>query len=142
MVAPGTRRRVQARAKLRALSIVETALGGERSQPTDGQLNKVLSHVSSGKDWKEIFPGIASLELASDEGDYTVSLRLGKREGEPVRLVPEGTPGAMVVAVKRVDELGFYNMGLRQLASHVGLSGPRTLAVVQEPGLSQVFTPR
>jgi len=49
-----------------------------------------------------------------------------------VQLVPEGTPGASVVAVKRVNELGYYNLGLKQLAQHVELTMPRTLAVIKE----------
>jgi hypothetical protein len=36
-----------------------------------------------------------------------------------------------VVALKRVDELGFYNLGRDQLAEKVGLSGPKTTAVIR-----------
>ena len=35
-----------------------------------------------------------------------------------------------MVAVKRVDELGFYSLGAKQLAEKVGLSMPRTGAVL------------
>ena len=46
-------------------------------------------------------------------------------------MVPEGTPGATVVAVKRVDELGFYSLGRDQLAAQVGLSKWHTTAMIQ-----------
>ena len=36
-----------------------------------------------------------------------------------------------MVAVKRVDELGFYNLGRDQLAEKVGLSGPKTTAAIR-----------
>jgi hypothetical protein len=45
--------------------------------------------------------------------------------------VPEGTPGASVVAIKRVDDLGFYNLGRDQVAAKVGLSGPMVTALVR-----------
>jgi hypothetical protein len=48
-----------------------------------------------------------------------------------VQLVPEGTPGAAIVAVKRVEELGFYNLGRDQLADKVGLTGPKTTAMIR-----------
>ena len=48
----------------------------------------------------------------------------------PVRLVPEGTPGAAVVAVKRVNELDFYSLGAKQLAEKIGLTLPKTVAIV------------
>ena len=41
------------------------------------------------------------------------------------------TPGAAVVAVKRVDELSFYNLGLNKLAEHLGLTPPKTLSVIR-----------
>ena len=49
----------------------------------------------------------------------------------PIQLVKEGTPGATVVAVKRVDELGFYTLGRDDLAKKIGLSGPKTTAVIR-----------
>jgi hypothetical protein len=66
-----------------------------------------------------------------------LSLRLSKKEGIPIQLVPEGTPGASIVAVKRVDELGFYNLGAKQVAEKVNLTMPRTIAVVDHLGIRQ-----
>lgn len=75
------------------------------------------------------------MRLDTEGSGLNVSLRITKKEGEAVHLVPEGTPGATVVAVKRVNELGYYNMGLKQLAENIGLSMPKTLVVVDELGL-------
>lgn len=49
--------------------------------------------------------------------------------------MPEGTPGAAVVAVKRVDELGFYNLGAKELADKLGISMNKAIAVVDHLGL-------
>ena len=46
--------------------------------------------------------------------------------------MPEGTPGATVVAVKRVSELSYYSLGLHQLANKVGLTPPKCLAAIKE----------
>lgn len=48
----------------------------------------------------------------------------------PIQLVPEGTPGASVVAVKRVNELDYYSLGAKQLAGTVGLTVNKLVAVV------------
>ena len=48
-----------------------------------------------------------------------------------MQLVKEGTPGAQVVALKRINELDFYNLGRDDLATHVGLTGPKTTAVIR-----------
>lgn len=42
---------------------------------------------------------------------------------------------AAVVAIKRVDELGFYNLGLTQLAEKVGLTGTKTNALIRHLNL-------
>lgn len=131
LVAPGSRKRLQARAKVRALAIIESSLRGERSQPGKGDLDKILAAVRSKTRWQDVFPGVSSLQLDTKGTGLSVSLKITKSEGEAVRLVPEGTPGATVIAVKRVNELGWYSLNLSALAEKVGLSGPRTLALVK-----------
>lgn len=131
LVKPGARKNIQAREKLRSLAIVEASLGGVRSQPSESELGKMLKEVRTGKTWKEVFPGIASLQLSSEGTGLSFSVKLTKNEGEPVRLVPEGTPGATLVAIKRVNELGFYSLGLKDLASKLGLGTGKTLALVR-----------
>jgi hypothetical protein len=60
-----------------------------------------------------------------------VSLRITKSKGEPIHLVPEGTPGATIVGVKRVNELGFYSLNLTALANKINMTMPKTLAIVR-----------
>jgi hypothetical protein len=135
LIAPRSRKRLQARAKLRSLAIIESSLQGERSQPSKGELDRLLKQVAANKSWQDVFPGVATLNLDTSGSGLSVSLRITKSKGEPVTLVPEGTPGATLIAVRRVNELGFYSLGLMQLAQHLELSPPRTLAVVKELGL-------
>lgn len=131
LVKPGSRKRLQARAKLRSLAIIEASLRGVRSQPSKAELDGYLKKAAGGKKWQKIFPGVASLRLDTDGTGLSVSIRLTKSEGEPVQLVPEGTPGATVVAVKRVDELGFYSLGLRDVANKLSITVPKALALVR-----------
>jgi len=105
LVRPGSRRRLQARAKLRSLAVVEASLRGERSQPTDGELNKLIREIQGNRRWRTLFPGVATLRLDTENTAGSISIRLTKKEGEAVHLVREGTPGATVVAVRRVNEL-------------------------------------
>jgi len=132
MIAPRSRKRLLARAKIRSLAIIEASLQGERSQPSKSELDRLLREVSSNKSWQDVFPGVATLNLDTSGTGLSVSLRITKKKGEPVTLVPEGTPGATLIAVKRVNELSFYSLGLNQLAEHLDLTAPKTLAIVKE----------
>lgn len=128
---PGSRRRIEATAKLRALAIVEGAVQGEKLQPSQSELQKLAREVTQEKRWNQIFPGVASVNITQQGYGPSISLRITKKEGIPVRLVREDIPGAAVVGVKRVDELGFYHLGRDQLAQKVGLTGPKTTAVIR-----------
>ena len=127
---PKARRRIEATAKMRALAILEAAVSGHRVQPPQFELEKLADQVQAGTSWDQLFPGVASLQLTSRGHGPSLDLRISKKEGIPVQVVPEGTPGA-TVAIKRVDELGFYNLSSSQLAKHLGLSGPRTVALIR-----------
>lgn len=127
---PGHRRRIEAMARLRPLAILDTTIRGEKDQPSNLQLRRLGKDLLAGENWSEVFKGVAAVEIAANGTGPSLSLRLSKKGDIPIQLVPEGTPGASVVAVKRVDELGFYNLGAKQLAEKVGLTMPKAVAVV------------
>jgi hypothetical protein len=131
LLRPGSRRKIEAYAKLRALAIVECSLQGEKVQPGEEDLRKITKQVEDKKSWDQIFPGVASISLTTEGYGPSLDLRISQKKGIPIRLVPEGTPGATVVAVKRVNELGYYKFGLNDLARQVKLTGPKTIAFVR-----------
>jgi len=130
LLRPGKRRRLEAEARLRPLAILDAAIKGEKDQPNNAELRRVAKEVASGKPWQNIFKGVSAIEITTDPAAPELSLRLTKKEGVPIQLVQEGTPGASVVAVKRVNELDFYSLGAKQLATQLGLSMPKAVAVV------------
>ncbi len=135
LLGPGSRKQIDAKARLKSLAIIESSLEGVRNQPSELEINKLAKTVQSGKKWQDIFPGIASLNLETTGNGISVDIRITKKEGEKLQLVPEGTPGATVLAVKRVNELDFYSLGLKDIAGKIGLGSNKTLAVVKHLGL-------
>jgi len=135
LLKPGRRRQIEALARLRPLAILDATIRGEKGQPSNADLRRIGKEVAKGGAWVDVFRGAAAVEIAADGAGPSLSLRLSKKEGIPIQLVAEGTPGASVVAVKRVDELGFYSLGAKQLAEKVGLTMPKAVAVVDYLGL-------
>jgi len=119
MVAPGSRKRLDAKARLRTLSVLESSIGGEKAQPTDRELDKVVTRINEGEDWRTIFPGVATLRIDPEGDGPELTLRITNNQGEAVRLVAEGTPGAAVVAVKKTNELDHYSLGFNDLKDKV-----------------------
>ena len=138
LLAPGRRRRMDAIAKLRSLAILESAVNGDHEQPSDRELAKVCKRLTTDEEaWSTIFPGVASLNITADLDGPTLNLRMTKNEGQPIRLLKEGEGTGAVVAVRRVSELDYYNLGAAQLAKKVGLTQPKSRAVVDHLGLRE-----
>lgn len=131
LLAPGRRHRAEAEAKLRGLAIVDGALQGEFLQPSEAELRKLGARLTQGERFDQLFPGIGAVTFQTVGAGPSLSLRIAKKEGVPVTVVPEGTPGAGVVALKRVDELGFYNLGHNEIAKKVGLTPNKTTAAIR-----------
>jgi hypothetical protein len=130
LLAPGTRRRMDAVAKARSLAVLESAVNGDYEQPSDQELQKVCKRLADGEAWSSVFPGVASINITAEGDGPTLCLRLTKNEGTPVQLLKEGEGAGAVVAVRRVNELGYYSLGAKDLAEKVGLTPPKSRAVV------------
>lgn len=135
LLAPGRRHRAEAEAKLRGLAIVDGALQGQFVQPSEAELRKLGSRLTGGEKFDQLFPGIGAVTFQTDGVGPSLSLRIAKKEGIPVTVVPEGTRGAGVIALKRVDELGFYSLGHNELAKKVGLTTNKTTAAIRILGI-------
>ena len=135
MLRPGKRRRIEALARLRPLAILDDTIHGEKGQPSDSDLRRIGEAVTAGNSWDDVFKGVAAIKVTASGTGTDLSLQISKKEGIPIQLVAEGTPGASVVAVKRVDELGFYNLGAKQLAEKLDMTMPKAVAVVDHLGL-------
>ncbi len=135
LLRPGRRRRTEALSKLRPLAILDNAIRGEGDQPSDQDLTRLSKDVLAGRAWDDVFRDVATVEITTEGFGPSLSLRFSKKEGMPIRIVEEGTPDASVVGLKRVDELGFYNLGAKDLVEKVGLTIPKMLAVVEDISL-------
>jgi hypothetical protein len=131
LLKPGTRRGAEATARLRALSIVDGAMLGEKLQPSEAALRKLGKQIGSGvTDLETLFPGIAAVSFATDGSGPSVSLRIVKKEGVPVTVVPEGSTDSSVVAVRRVSELDFYTLRFNGLAKKLGITTNQLTAMM------------
>lgn len=135
LLRPGNRRGIEASARLRALEIMEGAIKGEKGQPSQSQLRRLAKDVRRGKTWEQLWPGVASLDLTAHGYGPSLNLRFAKKEGVDVQAVPEGTPGAAVVAIKRVNELDYYSLNTTKLAEKVELTVPKTVAIIRHLNL-------
>ncbi len=88
MVAPGSRQRIDARARLRSLAVLQCSLDGRKSQVNDTELDSVIKRISHGDDWRTIFQGVAALTINPAADGPGLLLRITRNQGESVTLYP------------------------------------------------------
>ena len=137
LLQPGKRQRIEASARLRPLAILDNAIQGREGQPSDSYLKRLGDDVVAGNSWQNVFKGVQAFEISADGAGPSLSLRLSKKEGIPIRLVPKGTPGVYTIVKKPTNELDYYSLGAQQLAEKVDLSTYQTVAVVDYLKLRQ-----
>jgi len=96
-----------------------------------------MDALTKEKEWSILYPHISMIDIKPDPEAQSLALRFTKKEGIPIHIVPEGTPGAAIVGLKKVNELGYYNMGRNQLAKAVHLSTAQTNAVIWDLQLKE-----
>jgi len=132
LLATGRRQQAEARGRLRHLIILESNIQGEGRQPKDKEINHIIREVSHGRDLALVFPGVASLRLDTEGHGLTFSVRFTRQlDAVPARLVHEGEEGAdKAVLVREVNILDRFSMGSRDLAAKLGMTEPKTRALV------------
>lgn len=132
LIQPQSRKKLEALEKLRALAIMENSIQGIETQPSDAELKKLSKKIKEGSVWNQVFPGVSTLTFTTNGYGPSLDLRITKQAGIPVTVVPVGTPGAAVVAIKRVNELDFYNLTMTDLCSKTKVGQNKLLAVIKE----------
>jgi len=90
MVAPGSRKRLDARAKLRSMAILQASLDGKKSQPSDGELDRVATRINSGENWRQIFPGVATLTIVREGNGLACRSGSRKKRARPSKSCRRG----------------------------------------------------
>ena len=122
MLAPGSRKRLDAKAKMRAFAVLERSLSGSEMHHSDSEMESYAKRVVSGENWRKIFPGINTVRIDPNGSEMGLVLKIAKAkkgDDDTVALVPEGTPGAAVVGLKTVNDLSYYSLYLKDIVKKV-----------------------
>ncbi|MBP7740638.1 hypothetical protein KA089_00450 [Candidatus Woesebacteria bacterium] len=131
LLLPGMRKGTEAITKIRSLAITEGAIQGEKVQPSNSTLRRIADKIKDSSNWKDIFPGVASINLTSKGYGQTFDLQFTKNKGIPINVVPEGTPNATVVGIRKINELDFYNLSLNRLKEKFKMTQPKMVALIR-----------
>ena len=127
LLAPGKRKRPDARAKIRALLAMEAHIA-EGVVVSKRDVDRVERAIRKNAERERVFPRLSQLgtEVAGD--GISVTVRFSKREGMPVRLVCADDE-IEAAAIREVDLQRKYHWTKPKLAERFNLTLPRCLAL-------------
>ncbi len=128
----GSRKGIQAAARLRPILALATATRDDAERVTEGELRKAINRRRRGDDWSIIFPEVAQLKLDTQGDGTQIFLRIKKDAVIAVRVARDGEPVAGTLIKQEVNIWDKYNLGRDDLAKKLGISGPKTSALILE----------
>ncbi|MBF0745451.1 hypothetical protein IR132_08445 [Micrococcus yunnanensis] len=134
LLRPGRRMTHEARARIRTFLALES-YAGEESKVSKMDVDRVQSAIRGGAAISDVFPKLRTLRTEISGTGAQLVVRISKNEGAPVRYVSDAaTPAA---AIREVDLQRKFHVGPLELASSLGLSGPRCVALRRHTGIDQ-----
>ena len=136
LLAPKSRKKSEALARIRPLAILNSAINGDHNtQLSESELNKYAQAINGGKSWNEIFPGVSAIQLEQNGTGPNISLRISKKAEAAFQVLPPGSDTNAVIALKRVNELEFYNLSFTTLKDNLTKKYPS----INQPKLKAVL---
>lgn len=134
LLTPNRRKSAEAEAKLRAILAF---VSGSRKKPeriSEKEIEDAISKRRRGKEWQVIFPEVAQLRISTEGSGIPITMRISKDAPIAVRVVKPGEEAEVVGTLikQEINVWDVFNLGLYQVAENLGISSPRTLAIIYE----------
>jgi hypothetical protein len=120
----GLRRSEEAKARLRPLLALDGSVTGREEAPTEREVERAVESLKTKTDWKQVFPGLAQLEIVNTPGSGApeVTLRIAKAgDGPAVHLATPGeAEGALLF--RKSNPFDEYPIALSDFGSRLGVT--------------------
>jgi hypothetical protein len=126
-----------AAAKLRSILAFTVGAqdGARRVSETD--ISAAIAKRRKQAEWEVILPEVAQLRLTTDGGGIPITMRISKDAPVAVRVAKLGEEVSGTVIKQHIDPWDVYTMSRDDLALKIGLTRPRTHALIYELKLQE-----
>lgn len=132
LLSDGRRQGAAAAAKLRSILAFTIGAGQGTARVSELDIEAAIGERRKKMDWEVILPEVAQLRLSTDGGGIPITMRISKDGELAVRVAKPGEEVSGTVIKHHVDPWDVYTMSRDDLASKLGLTGPRTHALIFE----------
>jgi hypothetical protein len=143
LLAPGHRRRDEARGRIRTLLSMEAHVA-EEVEISERDISRVENALKSGKNWTVVLPRLTTLQTALVGTTVEIKVHFTKHQGIPVRKIAADDP-TNAAAVREVDLRNKYRYTPKELAERIALNTNEAktlreiLGIDTNPAMRHVF---
>ena len=135
LLAPGNRKRPDARARIRSLLALEAHVS-EGVVVSKRDVDRIEFAIKKGGKRNRVFPRLRRIGTEVAGAGANVTVKFSKTEAMPVKLV-KADSDIEAAAVREVDLQRKYHWSKPQLAEKLGLTQPRSLALRHYLGIEE-----
>lgn len=136
LLSAGKRQGAQAAAKLRTiLAFTSVARQEQGKRVAESQIDFALAKRRKRQAWDVIFPEIAQLTLSTDGTGIPISMRIAKHAQLSFKIASPGDLIDGTLLKQEIDPWAVFTMGRDDLAKKLGISGPKTHALIYDLNL-------
>lgn len=132
LLSGGKRQGAAAAAKLRSILAFTVGAADGAQRVSEADIAQAMAKRRKRADWEIILPEIAQLRLTTDGGGIPITMRISKDAPIAVRVAKPGEEVSGTVVKQHIDPWDVYTMSRDDLAAKLGLTGPRTHALIYE----------
>ena len=132
LLSSGKRQGATAAARLRSILAFTVGAKDGAQRVSESDIAQAMAKRRKRAEWEVILPEIAQLRLTTDGGGIPITMRISKDASLAVRVAKPGEEISGTVVKQHIDPWDVYTMSRDDLAVKLGLSGPRTHALIYE----------
>ncbi|WP_374500469.1 DUF3644 domain-containing protein [Zoogloea sp.] len=124
-----------AAARLRSILAFAIVARDGVGRVSESDIDAAIAKRRKHQDWDIILPEVAQLRLSTDGGGIPITMRISKDAQISVRIAKPGEEVTGTVIKQHIDPWDVYTLSRNDLAKKLGLTGPRTHALIYELNL-------
>lgn len=132
LLAAEKRQGAQAMARLRTILAFTVGSRDATERVSEAEIEAVIAKRRKRQQWDLILPEIAQLRMSTDGSGIPISMRISKDAKIAVRVAKPGEPVEGTLLKQEIDPWTVFNLSRNDLAEKLGLSGPKTHALIYE----------
>lgn len=135
LLAKGKRQGALAVARLRSIVAFAAGSRDEAERVSENELASAVSKRRQGEEWCVILPEVAQLRLDTEGGGIPISMRITKDAPSAIRIAKPGEEVVGTLIKQEVNLWDVFTLSRDDLAAKLGISRPRTSALIYELGI-------